>query len=239
MLNVGLKYIDILGIIAAFKPKPQATNSSATGTKLSKPRPTRAHLAREIAFDLLMTRCSLLVDILSNVFITIGPAPVNHRVGVSATQSQVIFVLASGLSSWGSGAPPALQSLGLCIMQTRAMEASLMGGIKVPREEGVGQLFGALAVMQALGQMIMGPMLFGMMYSGTVAIFPKAVFVTASGLLVCALMLVFLVRGPAIHEKERKKRTEERERGRSRVTKDLRGGALADYGTGGSWNVLD
>ncbi|KAG6879545.1 hypothetical protein C0992_001550 [Termitomyces sp. T32_za158] len=172
------------GIIAAFKPKAQATNSSETaGAKAFKPKPTRAHLAREIAFDLLVTRCSLLIDVLSNVFITLGPVPVNHSAGVSATQSQVIFVLASGLSSWGSGAPPAFQSLGLCIVQTRALEATVIGGIKSPREEGVGQLLGALAVLQALGQMIMGPMLFGMMYSGTVAIFPKAVFVTASGLL--------------------------------------------------------
>lgn len=83
-------------------------------------------------------------------------------------------------------------------------------------------------------------MLFGMMYSGTVAIFPKAVFVTAGGLLVCALVLLFLVRGPVVHEKKRQNRmTEERERGRSRVKKDLRGGMLADDGAGGSWNVLD
>lgn len=100
-----------------------------------------------------MTRCSLLVDILSNVFITLGPV---HNVGKSATQSQVIFVLASGLSSWGSGAPPALQSLGLCIIQTRTLETSVLSGIKSSHEEGIGQLFGALAVMQALGQMIMG-----------------------------------------------------------------------------------
>ncbi|KAH0585168.1 hypothetical protein H2248_008424 [Termitomyces sp. 'cryptogamus'] len=222
-------------IIAAFKPKSQAANSSSSfGTTASKPKSTRAHLAREIRFDLLMTRCSLLVDILSNVFITCGPAPINSE--VSAAQSQIIFVLASGLSSWGSGAPPALQSLGLCIMQTRALESPVLVGIKSPREEGVGQLFGALAVMHALGQMIIGPMLFGMVYSGTVATFPKAVFVTAGGLLVCALVLAFLVRGPVVQEKKRnstrisEERERGRERGRSRVSKDLRGGALVDYG---------
>ncbi|KAG6862568.1 hypothetical protein C0995_000116 [Termitomyces sp. Mi166 len=216
-------------IIAAFKPKPQAAHTSA---KTSKPKPTKAHLAREIAFDLRMTRCSLLIDILSNIFITLGPVPAIHSHGGSVTRSQVTFVLASGLSSWGSGAPPALQSLGLCIMQTRTLETSALGGIKSSSEGGVGQLFGALAVMQALGQMIIGPMFFGIVYSGTVAMFPKAIFVTAGGMLMCALVLVFLVRGPVVHEKRKKRMTEERERGRSRIRKDLRGGALAGYGAG-------
>ncbi|KAG6813401.1 hypothetical protein H0H92_011379 [Tricholoma furcatifolium] len=210
-------------IIAAFKPKPKPSahgNTSAAGSKSTKPKPTRAHLTREISFDLVVMRCSLLVDVVSNLLVTLGPMPAIHARGASRMQSQVWFVLASGLSSMGSGATPALQSLALCIVQTRALDAAAEGEDRNSNDGGVGQLFGALAVMQTLGQMIVGPMLFGLVYSGTVGGFPKGVFVTAGGILVFALMLGLLVRAPVARGKK------DRERGRSRVSKDLRGGAV-------------
>ncbi|KAG6842326.1 hypothetical protein C0991_010615 [Blastosporella zonata] len=146
--------INASGIIAALKPKPQPgpqTNVVASA-KAVKSKPTKAHLAREISFDLLVTRCSLLIDILSNVFVTLGPMPAVHSLGVPASESQALFVLATAASSLGSGAPPALQSLALCITQTRALDE----GNDAPADGGVGQLFGALAVLQTLGQMILG-----------------------------------------------------------------------------------
>ncbi|KAG6817670.1 hypothetical protein H0H87_005428 [Tephrocybe sp. NHM501043] len=146
-------------IIAAFKPtKPQSTQSNPVGgnkLKAVKPKPTRAHLAREISFDLLVTRLSLLIDIISNALVALGPMPAVHSLGnhgVSATQSQALFVLATGASSLGSGAPPALQSLALCITQTRVLDE----GNDASSDGGVGELFGALAVLQTLGQMILG-----------------------------------------------------------------------------------
>ncbi|GLB40407.1 putative MFS general substrate transporter [Lyophyllum shimeji] len=237
-------------IIATFKPKPQpeahsGPSTSATVAPSKKPKPTKTHLAREISFDLLMTRFSLMIDILSNTLVTLGPMPVTHALGVTSLwtqESQPLFVLATALSSLGSGAGPALQSLALCIVQVRQLDAAAANGDGAPsvKEEGVGQLFGALAVLQTLGQMILGPMLFGLVYSGTVAAFPKAVFVTAAGLLLCSLMLVMLVRGPVVAKagslipgkgvKKGQKRTRDGERGRSRVSKDLRGGA-ASYGS--------
>lgn len=83
------------------------------------------------------------------------------------------------------------------------------------------------------------PMLFGLIYSGTVAAFPKAIFVTAGGILVCSLMLVMLVRGPtmprtgSVNGKGKgkgKKKATGGERGRSRASKDLRGG-VTGYGS--------
>jgi hypothetical protein len=80
-------------------------------------------------------------------------------------------------------------------------------------------------------------MLFGLVYSGTVAAFPKTVFIMAGGILVCSLMLVMLVRGPvmprpggAVIRGKGKKKSRDVERGRSRVSKDLRGGATG-YGS--------
>ncbi|KAG5641236.1 hypothetical protein DXG03_005680 [Asterophora parasitica] len=234
-------------IIATFKPKPpHVPHSDADApvtAKAKKPKPTKAHLAREISFDLVMTRFSLMIDILSNTFVTLGPMPVIHALGGGTRHSQSLFVLATALSSLGSGAGPAMQSLALCITQVRGLDAAAESGGKdatPTKDGGVGQLFGALAVLQTLGQMILGPMLFGLVYSGTVAAFPKAVFVTAAGLLVCSLVLVILVRGPAMptaelvpgrsHKKGKRKAREYESRGRSRVNKDLRGGATG-YGT--------
>lgn len=235
-------------IIATFKPKPQPEarldpSTSAAVVLVKKPKPTKAHLAREISFDLLMTRFSLIIDILSNTFVTLGPMPMTHALGVGSLwtqESQPLFVLATALSSLGSGAGPALQSLALCIVQVRQLDAGAATGDSAPsvKDEGVGQLFSALAVLQTLGQMILGPMLFGLIYSGTVAVFPKAVFVTAAGLLICSLTLIMLVRGPVDAGspkpgkgiKKSKKQAREGERGRSRVSKDLRGGATG-YGS--------
>lgn len=235
-------------IIATFKPKPPgltraAPGASAPDAKMKKPKPTKAHLAREISFDLIMTRFSLVIDILSNTLVTLGPMPAVHVLGSAGSlwtqESQSLFVAATALSSLGSGAGPAMQSLALCIVQVRALGAAAAGGTEAPASDqgGVGQLFGALSVLQTLGQMILGPMLFGLVYSGTVAAFPKTVFVTAAGLLVCSLALVMLVRGPRIPIARKgnkgKRPVRDGERGRSRVSKDLRGGATS-YGSVGS-----
>ena len=83
-------------------------------------------------------------------------------------------------------------------------------------------------------------MIFGLVYSETVAKFPKAVFAVAGALLVFALTVVLCVKNPVrpaypsgrLTTGGKKKNTNNRrqgrdiERGRSRVSKDLRGGAI-------------
>jgi len=136
---------------------------------------------------------------------------------------------------------PAIHSLALCMLQVKASDAADQDlNIK---EEGTGALFGAFSVLQAVGQMIVGPMIFGLVYSGTVAKFPKAIFMVAAGFLVCALIMVLCVRNPVQHgypgQSKGKKIREGRdvERGRSRVSKDLRGGAIVNYGSDGSYDT--
>lgn len=98
--------------------------------------------------------------------------------------------------------------------------------------------------------MFLQPMIFGVIYSSTVASFPKAIFAAACGLVMISNALTMLVRpdvslsmvkrkkakvgGKAIVRPpvvKAKPRYQEVNRGRSRVSKDLRGGAArADYG---------
>ena len=79
-------------------------------------------------------------------------------------------------------------------------------------------------------------MIFGLVYSETVAKFPKAVFAVAAALLVLSLTMVFCVRNPVQPpypgRSKKKRQGRDIERGRSRVSKDLRGGAIiGNYGS--------
>ncbi|KAJ7086686.1 major facilitator superfamily domain-containing protein [Mycena epipterygia] len=238
-------------VISTFKPKSSLPKAQpVAGVKAAKPKPTKAHLAREIKFDLRLTRISLCIDILANTAIVLAPAP-SYKMDLQLAtapasdaqfrNSQALFVIASWIASWGAGLVPAVQSLALCIVQARALLEAESGDEDAPAviDTGTGRLFGALAMLQATGQMILGPMLFGLVYSGTVATFPKAVFCTAIGILFVAFAATMLVRSPLAELKEnssaqkrsRNTRAEER-RGRSRVSKDLRGGYGSTSETG-------
>lgn len=76
---------------------------------------------------------SLIIDLLSHTLVSLAPqgAPAPFFVGFTV------------LSSFGAGLIPAVQSLGLCIMQSRG-------------EDDTGKLFAAFAVLQSMGQMILG-----------------------------------------------------------------------------------
>lgn len=89
--------------------------------------------------------------------VTLAPAPayqVHLLAGTAAsTRSEVMFVIASSLTCFGAGTIPAANSLALCIVQARQQLAA----DDEERDENVtGKLFGALAVLQAVGQMILG-----------------------------------------------------------------------------------
>ncbi|KAJ6576516.1 major facilitator superfamily domain-containing protein [Mycena vulgaris] len=203
-------------IISTFKPKSKSKR--VVTTKAAKPKPTKSHIAQEIKFDLGLSRLSLCIDIVANLSI------------VSQFQnSQTLFILASWMQCLGAGVVPAMQSLALCIIQARSLLAAEAGQPIV--DAGTGALFGALAVLQAGGQMVLGPLLFGLVYSETVAAFPKTVFVVAIGILFASLTAMMLVRSPlsevkgksGVRRRRRINSLEEEQRGRSRISKDLRG----------------
>jgi len=79
-------------------------------------------------------------------------------------------------------------------------------------------------------------MLFGVVYSGTVTKFPKAIFVISAMLCLFALVMFSCVRNPVVKAgifkgkapiKRKRDISDMPERGRSRVSKDLRGGAIS------------
>ncbi|KAH9939520.1 MFS general substrate transporter [Amylocystis lapponica] len=200
-------------IIMLFKPKPDpATTANAVipaGKKKAPPTPLQ--LAKEMRFDFMVLRASLLVDIISHTLVALS----------SEGTSAAMFTAYTSLSSFGAGVDPAMQSLALCIMQANG-------------EDNRGKLFGAFAMLRTVGQMIVGPLLFGLIYSTTVATLPKAIFMTAAGFGVIALVLLFMVRtdvGLKTRRIARSRADIEIERGRSRVSKDI-GHAVLNVSTG-------
>lgn len=164
---------------------------SSTGGPSTKPKPTLALLTQEIRFDLLLTRLSFLIDIISHTSVTFLPNPALQP----TSKEQISFVAATSLSSLSAGVMPAIQSLALCILQSRALAVTEAGG--VVENVGPGKLFGALAVLQVAGSMIIGPILFGVIYSSTVANFPDAIFATAAAFCLMSLVFVLLIRPAA------------------------------------------
>jgi len=240
-------------LLSSFKPVRTALSSSTTTPQNpvapeSKPKPTKSHLLSDMRFDLRVVQCSMFVDFLSHALVVAAPLP--SRTANDAWWSQFMFVGATSLSCAGGGVMPGMQSLALCTLQGRALatkEIAVRAGEAQEHETDVelepGKLFGALAVTQAIGQTILGPMVFGVVYSSTVASFPKAVFAVACALVLVSIALTILVRSDVSLSMKPKKvkakgkaivkpnlRYQEISRGRSRVSKDLRGGAArADW----------
>lgn len=148
----------ITDLIALFKPKPKpkanlshslsgpaSVSAVAIATpSTKKPKPTLAHLAREMNFDMLLLKLSFFVECLSHTLVALSPASLGEG----------FFVAFTTLSSLGSGVIPAASSLALCIMQMQKQASTSAGGSD--EDGGAGQLFGALAALQAVGQMILG-----------------------------------------------------------------------------------
>ncbi|KAI0059215.1 MFS general substrate transporter [Artomyces pyxidatus] len=192
-------------IISHFKPKSPVPSAAGSA-------PTPADLTHSIKFDLNFARVSLLMDIASHTLVSL-PLPA----------STMSFTAMTTLSSLASGALPATHSLAVCLLQRNG------------QTEGLGALFGALSVLLALGQMILGPLLFGLVYSSTVAQFPKAIFMVAASLVLVSFSMMLLIRpdpdAPLARitakgkGKSRRIVTPEPERGRSRVVKPVGDGS--------------
>lgn len=139
---------------------------------LFKPRQHRngrAPTARQVLqFDLTLARLQIFLDTLSHILVLVFP-----------TDSEPLFVLATALTSMGGGSVPALHSTVLGYTRYRNIQAQ----VPETAREDVGELFGALATLGAVGQLILGPIFLGILYSHTVEVFPKGIFVASA---VCA-----------------------------------------------------
>lgn len=239
-------------LLVTFKPIRSAIAAAVfpPGKANGKPAPTIPQLLAEMRFDLVVLRCSMIVEFFSHAAVVLAPLPSDSH--SSTWWSEFFFVGATSLACAGAGVLPAVQSFALSTLYGRALvekeaarihagsgsTSSDFDAISEP-----GKLLGALAVLQAAGSTILGPILFGLVYSTTIASFPRAIFVVAAGLILLSIILTFFIRTPgrvanrrktttvpaAIHITSKKARRwcEEENRGRSRVSKDLRGGAAS------------
>ncbi|GLB40410.1 putative major facilitator superfamily protein [Lyophyllum shimeji] len=128
--------------------------------------PDAKHLAAEMKFDKRLAQASLAVDCIADTLVALAP-----------TSSQITFIAVSCLSSFTSGGNPALHSLGAVCLHACGYGSE------------VGALFGGIAVLSAVAHII-SPYIFAVTYAGTVAYFPKAIFVLAAGILACVVTLL-------------------------------------------------
>ncbi|KAI0749970.1 major facilitator superfamily domain-containing protein [Daedaleopsis nitida] len=218
-------------IISTFKPKRPPPAPAVQTTNGNKPNGNA--LAKEMRFDMSLIRGSLLVDLIGHSVVTLAAPDAGPAAG------QALFVAATSMGSFGAGLVPAINSLALCILQSRG-------------DLDTGKMFGAFSMLQAIGQMILGPILFGFLYSNTVATFPKAIFAFAAALIFVSLVLLVLLRPDALLKARRKAKRvtpgaveallDHRPRGRSRKSKDIRqpssSGLLQLPGTGQSYGTM-
>jgi hypothetical protein len=109
-----------------------------------KPKPTLGQIAREMNFDLVLLRGSFFIECLSHALVSFIPP----------TAGSGLFVAFTTLSCLGTGVLPAVNSLALCILQMQSDVSNAAGG---PQDNpNAGRLFGALAAIQSIGQMILG-----------------------------------------------------------------------------------
>ncbi|KAI0664635.1 major facilitator superfamily domain-containing protein [Cubamyces menziesii] len=122
------------------------------------------------AFDLALARASLALD--AGVYLLLTVAP-----------NGLAFAATSCLGALGMGFGPAVQSVALALYNRRGGQDS-------------GRLFGAMSVVQAMCAQIFGPFVYGLTYAKTVATFPKAIFLVATGAVVVSCILLAFVRLP-------------------------------------------
>lgn len=152
-------------------------DSSSPNTPSAPFKPSASHVGKVMKFDLGLARVSLVIDIIGYILMPL--APNGH-----------VFTLAAMTGSLGSGFGPALQSIALELYTRRAGAA---GG-------DVGRLFGSLSVLNGIGASIIGPALFGLVYSKTVDVFPQAIFFTTAGTATISFVLLMFVRFPREEE---------------------------------------
>lgn len=144
---------------------------------------------RSLSLDLTVTRLCLFIEVVG--FLVLG---------LNAGNSAVIFVVASAYLTFGSPGSAACNSLALGFLRN---------------QRDAGALFGALAVLSAIGSALLSPMIMANLFSATVGIYAPAIFLCAAGILTVALLSSFALR-IGRHPDEESARGRETQRGKSR-----------------------
>ncbi|CCO28839.1 hypothetical protein BN14_02837 [Rhizoctonia solani AG-1 IB] len=142
--------------------------------------------ARVKKVDLLVARASLLVDLFGYILIGV-------------VTSQTPFIGATIVLAFGGGFAPSVQSLALALAspsahiarrEARAHRTSLPSSAK----QEIGTLFGALAVIHALGSQVVGPALYSTTFGASVGVYPRAIFWVCAVIISLALAAFSFVR---------------------------------------------
>ncbi|GAB1517235.1 hypothetical protein RhiTH_000279 [Rhizoctonia solani] len=144
--------------------------------------------------DLLVVRVSLLIDLIGYILIGI-------------VTSQMPFIGATILLAFGGGFAPSVQSLALALASpsahiarrgARAHGESLPPGAK----QEIGRLFGALAVIHALGAQVIGPAVYSTTFGASIGVYPRAIFWLCAIMVSLAVVAFSFVRLEGGHEPE-------------------------------------
>lgn len=189
-------------IALPIEPSEPLGSSSGPSTfqseDISSSRPTHGSKSSGLAphspaFDLKLARASLALEAICFATLALAPNP-------------LVFYAMSITVSFGGGFGPAVQALAL-ELYTRRQKAlkkaksadegeAEQNGKGHEQEHDTGRLFGALGVVQALGQQILGPAIFGVTFTKTVGSYPGAIFWLSFACLILALLCMCLVRLP-------------------------------------------
>ncbi|CAG7846393.1 SubName: Full=Uncharacterized protein {ECO:0000313/EMBL:CCA73304.1} [Serendipita indica DSM 11827] len=198
-----LRAINLIVILPAFikyfGPKPQSSQTPGDGNSLPGGLP---HSAR---FDLLVIRLCLCLEL------------VQYSIAI-ASQTALVWASATIVSSFTGGIGPSLQALAVETFSASEKshvvrdndtqsggDTQASGEEDGPRRESderkrsgqnYGQLFGAMAVVQALCSQMLGPAFFGAVFVASIKTFPKGIFVAGMCIIGLALVFISFVRIP-------------------------------------------
>ncbi|KAI6097669.1 major facilitator superfamily domain-containing protein [Pisolithus croceorrhizus] len=142
-------------------------------------RQSLSPLPHSVNVDLIVARCAVSLEILA------------CWVMATATTGAV-FAVGTIVGAMSVASSPTIQALAVEVYYSEGNNGVAARG----RQGGIGKLFGALSVLQALGAQIIAPAVYGFIYSRTVATFPQAILLVTAFCFTAALVLLACVRIP-------------------------------------------
>lgn len=190
------------------------TSSFATSVESNPNRPRHTP-----TFDLLIARTSALLEALAYV-------------GAALSTTPTMWIAATLFASLGTGFAPSVQALALELHQ-EAVEETPLSELEEPLDGGdvdrttqpststpvsvattavkatapsssVGEIYGAMGVIQALCSQILGPQIYGWTFVATIQTLPGAIFWLGAGMIGVAFIGMMLIRlDPRTEDTER------------------------------------
>ncbi|KAI6023827.1 hypothetical protein PISMIDRAFT_428789 [Pisolithus microcarpus 441] len=194
-------------------PLRSRSRSRQRSTQLSLSHSLAGGSAHSVNVDLILARCAVSLEILACLIM-----------GTATTGA--VFAVGTMVGAMSVASSPTIQAL--------ALEVYYSGGnngmTARKGQGGIGKLFGALSIVQALGSQIIAPAVYGFIYSRTVATFPQAIMLVTAFCFTTALVILACVRVPASSSGLGHSPRDAEEGGGVRQHEDSSEGVLVDVG---------